>query len=191
MSCVKQTKIVRKVGGKSSLPKAERSVSGTALAQTGSESGAKRAPVRPPRRCQRPVDEIRRQETGNVLVDRLFDGTGFTKKNLAGTLGVSMDAMYRADRVNSPTTQVRMREMLEILGRITAWAGGEVQAMAWYRGQPIPAFGGRTAESLVKSNQAGPTGSRQVGKGGCRAPTASRKALSRWRLPGCVLSWLG
>jgi hypothetical protein len=26
--------------------------------------------------------------------------------------------------------------------------------MAWYRAQPIPAFGGRTAESLVKEGKA-------------------------------------
>ena len=45
-------------------------------------------------------------------------------------------------------------EMLEIVGRIVDWAGGEKQAMAWYRAEPIPAFGGRTAEALVKSGNA-------------------------------------
>jgi hypothetical protein len=44
--------------------------------------------------------------------------------------------------------------MLEIVSRIAAWAGGRRQAMAWYRAQPISAFGGRTAESLVKGGQA-------------------------------------
>ncbi len=44
--------------------------------------------------------------------------------------------------------------MLEIVGRISEWAGGKDQAMAWYRAQPIAAFGGRTAESIVKSGQA-------------------------------------
>ena len=149
MSSVKQTKTERKVGGKSSLTKAERSVSGKSLAQTGQRAQAHHGGVNVL------LTKYADKKTGNVIVDRLVDGTGFTKKNLAGTLGISMDAMYRADRINSTTTQVRMREMLEILGRIADWAGGEVQAMAWYRGQPIPAFGGRTAESLVKSNQAG------------------------------------
>jgi hypothetical protein len=45
-------------------------------------------------------------------------------------------------------------EMLEIVGRIAEWAGGEKQAMAWYRAEPIAAFGGRTAESLVKEGKA-------------------------------------
>lgn len=153
MSGVKQTQTERKVGGKSSLAKAGRSVSGMSLAQTGQRERLKSAHHGGVNAL---LTKYADEKTGNVVVDRLVDGTGFTKKNLAGTLGISMDAMYRADRINSPTTQVRMREMLEILGRIADWAGGEVQAMAWYRGQPIPAFGGRTAESLVKSNQAGP-----------------------------------
>jgi hypothetical protein len=45
-------------------------------------------------------------------------------------------------------------EMLEIVGRIVDWAGGEKQAMAWYRAEPIAALGGRTAESLVKEGNA-------------------------------------
>jgi predicted NUDIX family NTP pyrophosphohydrolase len=49
-----------------------------------------------------------------------------------------------------------LREMNEILTRVSGWAGGPAQAMAWYRAEPIPAFGGRTAEALVKSGQAGP-----------------------------------
>ena len=93
--------------------------------------------------------------TGNISVSRLVDGTGLTRKSLAGTLGIDVEALHRKERVNSRVMQVRMREMLEILGRITGWAGSEVQAMAWYRAQPIPAFGGRTAESLVKCDQAG------------------------------------
>ena len=157
MSNLKQMKIVRKVGKESSVAKAAHSVAGMALAQSPPrEKGISGVNVAHHRGVNMLLAKYADKRTGNVVVDRLVDGTGFTKKNLAGTLGISMDAMYRADRVNSPATQVRMREMLEILGRITDWAGGEVQAMAWYRGQPIPAFGGRTAESLVKSNQAGP-----------------------------------
>jgi|GEM_PF-262489 len=157
MSNLKQTKIVRKVGKKAAVVEAEHSVAGMVRTQSHPrDSGTNRVKIAHHRGVNVLLVKYADKRTGNVVVDRLVDGTGFTKKNLAGTLGISMDAMYRANRVNSPATQVRMREMLEILGRITDWAGGEVQAMAWYRGQPIPAFGGRTAESLVKSNQAGP-----------------------------------
>jgi hypothetical protein len=44
-------------------------------------------------------------------------------------------------------------EMLEIITRISKWAGSDAQALAWYRAEPIPAFGGRTAESLVKDGK--------------------------------------
>ena len=44
--------------------------------------------------------------------------------------------------------------MLEIVSRASGWAGGKEQAMAGSRAQPIAAFGGRTAEALVKDGQA-------------------------------------
>lgn len=34
------------------------------------------------------------------------------------------------------------------------WAGSAPQAFAWYRAQPLPSFGDRTAEDLVKEGQA-------------------------------------
>jgi hypothetical protein len=50
--------------------------------------------------------------------------------------------------------QMRLREMFEIVSRISVWAGGKEQAAAWYRAEPIPAFGSRTAEFLVKEGKA-------------------------------------
>jgi hypothetical protein len=44
--------------------------------------------------------------------------------------------------------------MLEIISRVTEWAGDKEQAMAWYRAEPLPAFGGRTADALVKVGEA-------------------------------------
>ena len=44
--------------------------------------------------------------------------------------------------------------MQDIVRRIADWAGGEQQAIAWYRFEPLPAFGGRTAETLVKEGKA-------------------------------------
>ena len=79
---------------------------------------------------------------------------GLTKKQLAETIGLAPEAFYKRGRLASAKTQTRLREMNEILIRVSAWAGGPAQAMAWYRAEPIPAFGGRTAESLVKSGQA-------------------------------------
>jgi Protein of unknown function (DUF2384) len=83
-----------------------------------------------------------------------YDAFGLSKKQLAETIGLAPEALYKTNRLNAAKTQSRLKEMNEILRRVSAWAGGPVQAMAWYRAEPIPAFGGRTAESLVKSGQA-------------------------------------
>jgi uncharacterized protein (DUF2384 family) len=91
---------------------------------------------------------------GIVMVDRVVKGFGMSKQQLAETIGVRPETVYRSSRVSAPKTQARATEMLEIVGRIADWAGGEKQAMAWYRAEPIAAFGGRTAESLVKEGKA-------------------------------------
>jgi hypothetical protein len=92
--------------------------------------------------------------SGALAADRVAKLFGMTKLQLADTLGLAHETLYKSSRANAPKTQARMREMLEIIGRIEQWAGGKFQAMAWYRAQGIPAFGGRTAESLVKSGHA-------------------------------------
>ncbi|MBX3483143.1 MbcA/ParS/Xre antitoxin family protein [Phenylobacterium sp.] len=79
---------------------------------------------------------------------------GMTNAQLADTAGLARETLQKVERRNAPKTQSRLREMLEILRRIEDWAGGPAQAMAWYRAEPIPAFGQRTAESLVKSGDA-------------------------------------
>jgi hypothetical protein len=92
---------------------------------------------------------------GRVEVARVADSFGMSKSQLAETIGLAPEALYKTTRVHAARTQGRIREMLEIVGRISQWAGGKEQAMAWYRAQPIAAFGDRTAESLVKSDHAG------------------------------------
>lgn len=91
---------------------------------------------------------------GLVNVERVVKRFGMSKQQLAETMGVSPETVYRSSRASAPKTQTRATEMLEIVGRIVDWAGGEKQAMAWYRAEPIAAFGGRTAESLVKEGKA-------------------------------------
>jgi hypothetical protein len=92
---------------------------------------------------------------GRVEVARVADSFGMSKSQLAETIGLAPEALYKTTRAHAARTQSRIREMLEIVGRISQWAGGKEQAMAWYRAQPIAAFGDRTAESLVKSDHAG------------------------------------
>ena len=87
---------------------------------------------------------------GSVVIERVATSFGLSKQQLARTVGLRSETLYREKRATAQKTQ----EMLEIVGRVSAWAGGKDQAMAWYRAEPLPAFGGRTAEFLVKDGKA-------------------------------------
>ncbi|WP_455918503.1 antitoxin Xre/MbcA/ParS toxin-binding domain-containing protein [Ensifer canadensis] len=92
--------------------------------------------------------------SGKIAVERVAIGFGMSKSQLAETTGLARETLYRSERSLGAKTQSRLREMLEIISRVSDWAGGKEQAMAWYRAQPLPAFGGRTPESLVKDGKA-------------------------------------
>jgi len=92
---------------------------------------------------------------GVIDVDRVADTFRMSKGQLAQTAGLGLASVSKADRRVAPKAQTRVTEMLEIISRVRGWAGGEAQAMAWYRSQPIPALDGRTPEALVKDGRAG------------------------------------
>ena len=94
-------------------------------------------------------------ERGAIKVGDVADAFSMSKAQLAETAGLAREVFQKASRRGGPKAQTRVKEMLEIINLVQAWAGGPGQAMAWYRAEPIPAFGGRTAEALVKSGAAG------------------------------------
>jgi hypothetical protein len=124
-------------------------------------SSAFRAPIRDKtlveqqqRASGRRITQLYRAD-GAVDVDAVAEWFGLSKGQLAQTLGLQPETLQRVSRAYAPRTQTRLREMLEIVGRVKHWAGGPEQATAWYRAEPIPAFGGRTAEFLVQDEKAG------------------------------------
>lgn len=98
-----------------------------------------------------PMRELVVEEIAAVDTAERF---GMTSTALALSLGLGRDALARKDRAGTRKTQQRLREMLEIIALVREWAGGDLAALSWYRAAPIPAFGGRTAESLVKDGNA-------------------------------------
>lgn len=91
--------------------------------------------------------------SAGVSVDKLSAALHITKSELAIAAGLSRDAVSKAARSHSVTTQSRLREMSEIINRVIPWAGSELAAYAWYRSQPLPSFGDATAEELVRQGQ--------------------------------------
>lgn len=91
---------------------------------------------------------------GLVATDRLSQALRITKAELAAAAGLSRDAVPKTPRLRARATQARLREMVEIIARVLPWAGSVPQAFAWYRAQPLPSFGDRTAGDLVKEGRA-------------------------------------
>ena len=90
---------------------------------------------------------------GVVSPERLAASLRTTRAELAAMLGVSRDAVSKTARIGQRKSQARLREMVEILNRITSWAGSPLAAQAWYRAQPIPSLGDKTAEELVREGR--------------------------------------
>jgi hypothetical protein len=77
-----------------------------------------------------------------------------SKGELALAFGLSRDAVSKTNRLRAPATQARLREATDIINRVLPWCGSVPQAFAWYRAQPLPAFGDQTAAELVREGRA-------------------------------------
>jgi len=91
---------------------------------------------------------------GYIEPTRFSDLLRVSKTELAAAAGLSRDAVSKTARTASPATQSRLREVAQIINRVLPWCGSLQQAYAWYRSQPIPAFGDQTAENLVRQGRA-------------------------------------
>jgi len=93
-------------------------------------------------------------EQGTIASDRLAKLLHVTKTELALATGLSRDAVSKQSRLSSRQTQARLRDTVEIINRVTTWTGSAGRAFAWFRSQPLPSFGDKTAEDLVKEGRA-------------------------------------
>ncbi len=91
---------------------------------------------------------------GLVASSALAKELHITKSDLAEVTGLSKDSVSKVVRLKSKATQARLRDTVEIINRITEWSGSVGQAFAWFRSQPLPSFGDKTAEDLVKEGRA-------------------------------------
>ena len=93
-------------------------------------------------------------DRGLVETDRLVAQLHVTKVELARATGLSRDALSKPARSSSPKTQQRLRDTVDIINRAIPWAGSTARAFAWFRSQPLPSFGDKTAEDLLKEGRA-------------------------------------
>ena len=93
-------------------------------------------------------------DAGVIEISRLAEQLHVTKGELARVTGLSRDAVTKRARSTAPKTQQRLRETVDIINRAIPWAGSTARAFAWFRSQPLPSFGDKTAEDLLKEGRA-------------------------------------
>lgn len=76
-----------------------------------------------------------------------------TQEDLAHSVGLGRDAVMRRDRIRAAKTQRRLREMVEVLNKVTPRFGSPMMAYAWYRSQPLAGFAGQTAMQLSQAGR--------------------------------------
>lgn len=95
-----------------------------------------------------------------LVEDKIFspalvaDELRTTRSEIAKTLGLGKDAFTRKSRIRARKSQVRLRQMLEIMNRVEAETGSPLAAYAWFRSAPLPGFGGATPDMLVRQGNA-------------------------------------
>ena len=93
-------------------------------------------------------------EEGFVAANTLAKVLHITQNDLAEVTGLPRDSVSKSSRCKNRPTQARLRDTVEIINRVSEWSGGVGRAFAWFRSQPLPSFGDKTAEDLVKEGRA-------------------------------------
>lgn len=87
------------------------------------------------------ISPRRLSERLRMPLARLAEVTRLHRNTLSGNAG-------------SPATQERLSEITRIVAKAAELAGDEGRAIIWFRHQPLPGFGGDTAEELVADGHA-------------------------------------
>ena len=93
-------------------------------------------------------------EDGLLAPKKIAAALRTTSDEIARTVGLGRDAVQRKDRIPSPRTQRRLREMVEIVNKVEPRFGSALIAYAWFRSEPLAGFGGQTAMQLVRAGEA-------------------------------------
>lgn len=93
-------------------------------------------------------------EDQSINTTRLAELLHISKKELAIMAGLPVDVVSKKTLLKSQATQARLRDVLGVIDRVRNWSGSIMQAYAWYRSEPLPSFGDKTAEDLVKEGRA-------------------------------------
>lgn len=95
-----------------------------------------------------------RRSDGSIDLTALADVLHVSQADLAASLEPPAESDAGASGQSSPETQHRLSVLVELLERVTPWAGDPQTAFQWFCSEPIAGFGGMTAQQLVKAGRA-------------------------------------
>lgn len=93
-------------------------------------------------------------ESNFVLPTKLATAFHVSIDEVSSMTGLPNASLKRIERYRSLKVQSKLKDTISIINMILPWSNSVLQAYAWYRSEPIPAFGNVTAESIVKMGQA-------------------------------------
>jgi uncharacterized protein (DUF2384 family) len=100
------------------------------------------------------MDLLQFSDEGFFVPQKIARELRTTSEDVAHSAGLGRDAVQRKERVRSDKTQRRLREMVEILNKVTSRFGSIMMAYAWYRSEPLLGFSGQTPMQLVMTGRA-------------------------------------
>lgn len=99
----------------------------------------------------------------STFLDTIREGDIIAPRRMAERLRLPMTRLSRiahlnrntlADKPGSAAVQQKLGQIARIITRAADLSGDEGRAILWFRHQPMPAFGNRTAEELVEAGEA-------------------------------------
>ncbi|PHP26523.1 XRE family transcriptional regulator [Limimaricola cinnabarinus] len=90
---------------------------------------------------------------GKVVIDDLLEVLRLSRAELALALDLPEEALSERSRLETPETQRRLRDLIEVLVQVVPWTGSFSEAYAWVSTRPLPSFGGRTAADLLREDR--------------------------------------
>lgn len=94
-----------------------------------------------------------RGSDGSVDVLALAGILDVTVTELNGSVGMSEDTVAEMTCPDSREAHHRLKMLVNILEHVVPWSGDPKAAYEWYRSQPIPGFGGRTAMEMLNAGR--------------------------------------
>lgn len=92
-------------------------------------------------------------KAGYIAPDKLALRLNISTDVLAHALGLSSASVCSKAGARKRDIQRRLQDLESIMDLAIPWTGSQSAALAWFRSQPLPSYGGKTAQELVSDGR--------------------------------------